>query len=404
MHIGNACGASLVSPTALGGVTSKSGAVAIVGGVESSQLAEVLDARVASSTTAIIPGDPGAALILQQAESSLLTEESMYALLQQDSLASPLSFHWNLPPSNLIKSALGRAAWLRNQVQRWQQVPLSELQACLQYILSLLPQEVITSENQRLWQMQPSVVLTFYRARVAAQLPYTSVFRSKAKVYAAGDRIVWEFDAQGMPGPALAPTTASTSHYRWYHCGADLTLIGLFTSGRMLRTCSETVGMQPEEAPYAFFGRAGFDGAPRDNAKKEVAELQSHSKNRTGVIVSGRLCTSHHKMMGASTYWETLQCREHELVRSSSSDKRWAIRASSAAVDKFYLVCVQPSLEVRVPTWSQFSHVCGHQTLTVCAVHFGSRLDFSAESQQVSVSLPQPCPGCNKSDAVSMPW
>ena len=102
---------------------------------------------------------------------------------------------------------------------------------------------------------------------VAAQLPCTSVFRSKAKVYAAGDRIVWEFDAQGMPGPAAAPTTASTSHYRWYYCGADLTLIGLFTAGRMLLTCSETVGTQPEETPYAFFGRAGFDGAPRDNAQ-----------------------------------------------------------------------------------------------------------------------------------------
>ena len=78
--------------------------------------------------------------MLQQAESSLLTEESMYALLQQDSMAmyillqqdstaSPLSYHWSLPPSNLLKSASGRAAWLNSQVKRWQQVPLSELQA-----------------------------------------------------------------------------------------------------------------------------------------------------------------------------------------------------------------------------------------------------------------------------------
>ena len=68
---------------------------------------------------------------------------------------------------------------------------------------------------------------------------------------------------------------------------------------------------------------------------------------------------------------------------------------------------------VRLSGPSTFCHVCAHQTLTVCAVHFGSRLDFShfgsrldfsAELQQVSVSLPQPCPGCNKSDAVSMPW
>ena len=247
MHIGNACGPSLVSHTALGGVTSKSGSVAVTGGVEFSQLAEVLDARVASSTTAIIPSDPGAQLILQQAESSLLTEESMYTLLQQDSLDSPLSYHWNLPPSNLIKSALGRAAWLRNQVQRWQQIPLSELQACLQYILSLLPQELITSANQRLWQMQPSVVLTFCHGCCSASVHLCLSKQSKG-VQMTGLFGNLRPRAQGMPGPALAPTTASTSHYRWYHCGADLTLIGLFTAGRMLRTCSETVGMQPEES------------------------------------------------------------------------------------------------------------------------------------------------------------
>eukprot|EP00439_Symbiodinium_sp_Y106_P082440 s273_g21.t2 len=263
----------------------------------------------------------------------------------ESSVASDISIG---PPIEWV----GRAAWLSEQTKRWQNVPTPELQEYLRHILSLLPREVISSENQRLWQMQPSVVLTFCRARVAAKLPYTSVFRNTAKVWAANDRIVWEFETHGMPGPALAPTTASTAHYRWFHCAADLTLIRLCTAGRMLRTCSETVGMQPGETPYAFFGRAGFDTTPRENARK-VADPQSHGQNRTGVIVSGRLCTSHHEMMGASTYWETLQCKEHELVRGTSSDKRWAIRESSAAVDRFYLVCVRPPLTVRVPTWPQ---------------------------------------------------
>ena len=83
----------------------------------------------------------------------------MYALLQQDSLASPLSYHWSLPPTTLIKSSLGRAARLSEQTKHWQNVPTPELQECLRHILSLLPREVISSENQRLWQMQPAVVL-----------------------------------------------------------------------------------------------------------------------------------------------------------------------------------------------------------------------------------------------------
>ena len=95
------------------------------------------------------PTDPGAELVLQQAESTLLDEETMYALLQQDSLASPLSYHWSLPPTTLIKSSLGRAAWLSEQTKRWQNVPTPELQECLRHILSLLSREVISSENQR---------------------------------------------------------------------------------------------------------------------------------------------------------------------------------------------------------------------------------------------------------------
>ena len=303
--VGTVHGASLTTQVARDGTTPKASAIT---------------ARTVATTSAVTPTDPGAELVLQQAESTLLDEETMYALLQQDSLASPLSYHWSLPPTTLIKSSLGRAAWLSEQTKHWQNVPTPELQECLRHILSLLPREVISSENQRLWQMQPSVVLTFCRAMVAAKLPYTSVFRSTAKVCAANDRIVWEFETHGMPGPALAPTATSTAHYRWFQGGADLTLIGLFTAGRMLRTCSETVGMQPGETPYAFFGRAGFDIAPRENARK-VAELQSHGKNRTGVIVSGRLCTSHHKMMGASTYWETLQCKEHELCVAPARTK-----------------------------------------------------------------------------------
>ena len=76
-----------------------------------------------------------------------------------------------------------------------------------------------------------------------------------------------------------------------------------------------------------------------------------HPKNRTGVLASGRMVTCHHKMNSASTYWETLACREHELVKSASSDKRWAIRESSARVDKFYLVCIRPAAEAPIPSW-----------------------------------------------------
>ena len=197
MQFANACGTNILPTASLHGTTLKASSLAVPEtNVSASHLSEILDARAATTASAVTERDPGAELMLQQTESSLLNEESMYTLLQHDSLDSPRSYRWSLQPSKLIKSALG---WLSNQVKRWQQVPLSELQVCLRYILGLLPQEVSSSENQRLWQMQPSVVSAFCRAMVAAQLPYTSVFRNTAKVWTVHDRIVWEFETIGMP-------------------------------------------------------------------------------------------------------------------------------------------------------------------------------------------------------------
>ena len=303
-----------------------------------------------TADSAVAPGDPGAELTLSQAESTLLDETSMYQLLVQDQMISPMSHFWQLPSPELIKFSAGRARWLQVQVSSWQRVILTDLQRCVQYMLSLLPADFRNSDQQRLWQLQPSVMLSFCRAMVAVNLPYQSMFQTPARVWACGDRVVWEYSSDKFPGPLTAPTTASTGFYRWYHCGADVTLIGVFTCGRLLRTCAETVNMSAAETPYAFFGRAGYEGQARDEAKK-AAELVMHPKNRTGVLVSGRIVTCHHKMTSSSTYWETLACREHELVKSASSDKRWAIRESSARIDRFYLVCVRPASEAQIPSW-----------------------------------------------------
>ena len=69
-----------------------------------------------------------------------------------------------------------------------------------------------------------------------------------------------------------------------------------------------------------------------------------HQKNRTGVIISGRICASHFEMTSASTYCATLQCRNQEVVKSASNDKWWAVREPSAKIDKFDLLLFAPAL------------------------------------------------------------
>ena len=247
------------------GVLSKAAAgpplvLSPAGQMQTSPKAAALIVARHTADFAVAPGDPGAELTLQQAESTLLDEQSMYQLLAQDQVTNSMSHFWQLPPPELIKFSAGRATWLKNQTSSWQRVILTELQRSVHYMLSLLPPDFRNSDQQRLWQLHPSVMLSFCRAMVAVNLPNQSVFQTPARVWACGDRVVWEYSTDKFPGPLTAPTTATTSHYRWYHCGADMTLLGLFTCGRLLRTCAETIGMQAAETPYAFFGKAGFEG------------------------------------------------------------------------------------------------------------------------------------------------
>ena len=85
-----------------------------------------------------------------------------------------------------------------------------------------------------------------------------------------------------------------------------------------------------------FFGRACYESDDRSMAQM-VSTLTLHSKNQTGTLISGILCTSHHKSECADTHHETQQLKTYELVKSVSKDKRWAVRESAARITRFYL-------------------------------------------------------------------
>ena len=48
--------------------------------------------------------------------------------------------------------------------------------------------------------------------------------------------------------------------------------------------------------------------------------------------------TVHVKSQAASTLLEVQNLRDHELIKSPSKDKHWAIRESSARISRFYLM------------------------------------------------------------------
>ena len=63
-------------------------------------------------------------------------------------------------------------------------------------MLFLLPPDIPTSDQARLWRMRPAVMVSFCRPAVATGFPYRSAFQSRAQAWncnGCNDVVVWEF-------------------------------------------------------------------------------------------------------------------------------------------------------------------------------------------------------------------
>ena len=258
----------------------------------------------------------------------------MNRLLEQDSLLSELADHCSLPDAQALKYFQGRAAWLTTETVRWPLVDRDEFTSCVAYFLRLVHRP---ANAQNSFDIQQDVLLTFCQAILCAGLPYKTAFRTPGKSWVHHNKVIWElYRSSSFPGPRVRAKSGSDAVYRWFHGTTQSPLLAVMKSGRMLRTCNETVGCKSNQTAYGFFGRACYEGDSRAMAEM-VASLTFHAKIQTGTIISGTMCTTHHKSEFAETQHEVLQCRNFELVKSVSKDKRWAVRESAARITRFYL-------------------------------------------------------------------
>ena len=295
--------------------------------------AAVNPVQFSASANAVSSSDPQAVSLVLQAKQGQLTEDSMNRLLEQDSLQSELADHWSLPEAQALKYFKGRAAWLAAETAKWPLIDRDEFTSCVAYFLRLVHRP---ANAQNSFDIQQDVLLTFCQAIVCTGLPYKIAFRTPGKSWVHNNKVIWELESSSFPGPRVRAKSGSDAIYRWFHGTTQSSLLGIMKSGRMLRTCNETVGCKSNQTAFGFFGRACYEGDDRAMAEM-VATLTFHTKNQTGTIISGTMCTSHHKSEFAETQHEVLMCRNYELIKSVSKDKRWAVRESAARITRFYL-------------------------------------------------------------------
>ena len=138
---------------------------------------------------------------------------------------------------------------------------------------------------------------------------------------------VLQLPLQDMPGPPVQPQ----NWFVWSHGTDTQGLTGIFSIGRVLPTDAEVSGSA--EGSFSFYGRAFDKPSWFEGLAEWVASLHHSTKNSCGCLASG-----HVKSPSASTSHEGHMAKFHPLIHSASSDKRWAIRAVAARLDRLWVV------------------------------------------------------------------
>ena len=167
----------------------------------------------------------------------------MNLAIQQDAANNEFADSWTLPDFQSLKFYSGRLAFLAAESQLWARVPRDEFTRCLRFFLQLVQRPPSTDVFS--WDIQPSVLVSFCQAIVTVKFPYEKMFTTPGKAWLHNNVIMWQI---------------GHSTYRWWHGCSEASLLGIFASGRVFRTCNETVGMKHTETLLGFFGRAAFEG------------------------------------------------------------------------------------------------------------------------------------------------
>ena len=247
--------------------------------LSASDLAQTLAVQNAGPISACDPQAITAALAIRQAR---LSEETMNMAIRHDSAHSEFSEYWTLPDFQSFKFYSGRLAFLAAESQLWARVPRGEFTRCLRYFLQLVQRPPSTDVFS--WDIQPSVLVSFCQAIVTVKFPYEKIFTIPGKVWPHNDVIMWQIDSDKFPGPALTALPTGHATYRWWHGCSEASLLGIFKSGRVFRTCNETVGMKHSETPFGFFGRAAFEG-DQDSIAAGLASQSLLFMQRLGAVL-----------------------------------------------------------------------------------------------------------------------
>ena len=198
------------------------------------------------------------------------------------------------------------------------------------------------------YEHRDGVLHNFARVLHVLGLQPQSAFTWGQAFRASSGRTVWVSRTKNFPGPSLQRATGDEP-YQFFHMTSTQGLPGILKIGTILPSANDRIGLSEDFPASAFFSLLKHTRAQM--SAKDIALLRAmlfnHSKQQSGIMLSGCIMGGHTKYKWSYTWVEMALASRAGLVRSKSSDKRSAIRVDLAQIQRLVVMsyCFADTLE-----------------------------------------------------------
>ena len=269
-------------------------------------------------------------------------DDLAYAVRLANSI--PLNYDWpplgQVPPSPVpkglfypfefakLRTMAQRKQYTQRDFERSQEFTAEDLTRWPMWLHDLL------STHGEVHEHSGKVVETLSRIMHTLKYQPASLISWAKSYQTLSGRTVWMLRTRNFPGPNLQKATAD-EYYQFFHMTSAQGLLGILKTGVILPSATDRMSL-PEDWPVsAFFNLLKRTREPMstEEVAAECASLYNHSKQQSGIMLSGCILGGHTKYPWSSTWVELNLASRAGLVRSKAQDKRWAIRVDLAKID-----------------------------------------------------------------------
>ena len=237
-------------------------------------------------------------------------DDLAYAVRLANSI--PLNYDWpalgQVPPSPVpkglfypfefskLRTMAQRKQYTQEDFERSQQYAARELTRWPMWLHDLL------STHGEVHEHSGNVVETLSRIMHTLGYQPASLISWGRSYQTMSGRTVWMLRTRNFPGPNLQKATAD-EYYQFFHMTSAQGLLGILKTGIILPSATDRMSL-PEEWPVsAFFSllKHTREQMSTEEVAAECASLYSHSKQQSGIMLSGCILGGHTKYPWSST-------------------------------------------------------------------------------------------------------